>query len=157
MGNATGNAYAPLPERLTAETVRSLALQLPPVCRERLARELLAGLNSDGVVPGAVFYPPDAFSWAGRRVDNLSPTQYRLMQALTDRDRLRDFVPFAEVAAIVYRGRPQPGDLAAAFKELARRTEEKFHTAQPRVQLFFDRKRYRIRLRPFGQGGIAGK
>jgi hypothetical protein len=142
-------------ERPTLEGVRPLAALLPPECRERLARELLTSLSADGTTSGAAFYPPDGFSWAGRRVDNLSPTQYKLLQALVDCNSLRDFTTLEELAAAVYRGRRQPGDLVAAFKELVRRTEEKFHTAAPRVQLFFERKRCRLRLRPFGQRRVA--
>jgi hypothetical protein len=125
--------------------------RLPLEHRRRLAHGLLEGVPGDESDPGAAFFPPDGFSWAGRRVDDLSPTQYKLLQALVDGNSLRDFTPLEDIAAVVYRGRPQPGDLVAAFKELVRRTEEKFHTATPRIRLYFERNRCRLRLRPFGQ------
>ncbi len=99
---------------------------------------------------GALFIPPDAFAWNGVRCDGLSPAQYKLLAALTCPPRLRDFTPFAAVAARVWAGRPPPRDPVAALKELCRRTEDKLHTAG--LRLLFDRKRHCLRLLPFGAG-----
>src|SRR5262245_1838308 len=91
--------------------------------------------------------PPDTFVWNNATCTNLSAAQYRLLAALTDGPRLRDFVPFADLAALVWAGRIPPRDHVAAIKELTARLGDKFRLAG--VRLLFDRKRHRLRLLPF--------
>jgi hypothetical protein len=95
---------------------------------------------------GAAFHPPDGFGWDGRICRDLSPGQYRLLQALTDGDTLRDFVPFTDLAEVVWPDRP-PRDIVQAVRQLARRTGDKLHAA--RVRLFLEREGFAYRLIPF--------
>jgi hypothetical protein len=136
MGHAAAEAY---------RQASVLALCLTAGEQRRLRSEGAAAARRPA--PVARLIPPDTFEWEDRRCDGLSAQQYRLLDVLTDGPRLRDVVPFWEIAAHVWAGRRRPADVVAAIKQLALRTGNKLH--QEHVRLYFRRRRG-LKLVPLG-------